>query len=73
MEEFMIADAEAVDGRKNFIIIVLKEKLQMKELTKELKTYMKTYTYIDATKNTDKLIKRLRSVWLNQKTYHSVC
>ena len=69
----MIADAEAVDGRENFIIIVLKEKLQMKELTKELKTYMKTYTYIDATKNTDKLIKRLRSVWLNQKTYHSVC
>ena len=27
MEEFMIADAEAVDGRKNFIILILKDKL----------------------------------------------
>ena len=60
MEEFMIADAEAVNGRKNFIIIVLKEKLKIKDLRRELRTYMRTYTYIDATKNTDKLIKRLR-------------
>ena len=60
MEEFMIADAEAVNGRKNFIVLVLKERLQMKELTKELRTYMKTYTYIDATRNIDKLMKRLR-------------
>ena len=60
MDEFMIADAEAVDGRKNFIILILKEKLNMKDLPRELRTYMRTYTYIDATKNTDKLIKRLR-------------
>ena len=60
MEEFMIADAEAVDGRKNFIILILKEKLGRKELTKELKTYMRMYTYIDATKNVDQAAKRLR-------------
>ena len=60
MEEFIIADAEAVNGRKNFIIIVLKDKLKIKDLPWELKTYMRTYTYIDATKNTEKLIKRLR-------------
>ena len=56
----MIADAEAVIGRKNFIIIVLKDKLKMKELIPELKTYMRTYTHIKASKNTNKLTKRLR-------------
>ena len=60
MEEFMIADNEAVNGRKNFIIIILKEKIPKKELPKELRTYMKTYTYIDATKNIQQLEKRLR-------------
>ena len=53
MEEFMIADNEAVNGRKNFIIIVLKEKIPKKDLTKELRTYLRTHTYIDGTKNTD--------------------
>ena len=56
----MIADNEAVNGRKNFIIIILKEKIPKKELTKELRTYMKTYTYIDATKNIKQIEKRLR-------------
>ena len=56
----MIADTEAVSGRKNFIIMILKDKLQMKELTPELKTYVRTYTYIKATKKTNKLMKRIR-------------
>ena len=56
----MIADNEAVNGRKNFIILILKEKIPKKELTKELRTYMNTYTYIDATKNIQQLEKRLR-------------
>ena len=60
----MIADAEAVNGRKNFIIIILKDKLNDKELTKELKTYLRTYTYIDGTKNTKQIPQRLRSVHL---------
>ena len=60
MEEFMIADAEAVGGRKNFIILILKDKFKHKELTPELRTYIRTYTYIKAIKNTDKLMKRIR-------------
>ena len=57
----MIADAEAVEGRKNFIIIILIERIPMDELPRELRTYMRTYTYIDATKNKDQVTKRLRS------------
>ena len=56
----MIADAEAVNGRKNFIIIVLKEKIPRKELTKEMRTYLRMHTYIDGTKNKDQIEKRLR-------------
>ena len=56
----MIADAEAVSGRKNLIIMVIKDKLTMKELTPELRTYVRTYTYIKATKKTDELMKRIR-------------
>ena len=58
----MIADAEAVCGRKNFIIIILIENIPTNKLPRELRTYLRTYTYIDATKNIDKLMKRLRSV-----------
>ena len=62
MEEFFIADSEAVCGRRNLIIMVLKDKLEPHEVTKELRTYMKTYTYIDVTKDTDLLMKKIRSV-----------
>ena len=58
----MIADAEAVCGRKNFIIIILTENIPTNKMPRELRTYMRTYTYIDATKNIDKVMKRLRSV-----------
>ena len=60
MEEFMIADTEAVTGRKNLIIMVIKDKLTMEELTPELRTYVRTYTYIKATKKTNKWMKRIR-------------
>ena len=60
MEEFFIADSEAVGGRKNLIIMVLKDKLQPHDLTRELKTYIKTYTYIDVTGDTELLMKKLR-------------
>ena len=60
MEEFFIADSEAVGGRKNLIIMVLKDKLKPRELTRELKTYMKTYTYIEVTRDTDLLMEKLR-------------
>ena len=60
MEEFRIADAEAFRDRKNFIILILKDKIQNKDLTPELRTYVRTYTYIKAKKNTDKLMKQIR-------------
>ena len=44
MEEFRIADAEAFRDRKNFIILILKDKIQNKDLTPELRTYVWTYT-----------------------------
>ena len=69
MEEFMIADAEAVSGRKDFIILVVKDKLKWNELTRELKTYVGTYTYINATKNMEKLIKRIR-YFMSFNWYH---
>lgn len=61
MEEFIIADHEAVNGRKNFIIIILKDKLEMKGLRREVKTYLRTHTYIDGTKNPNQVPQRLRS------------
>ena len=61
MEEFMIADSEAVvSGGKDFIIFVLKDKLNMKELTPELKSYIGTFTWIKTTNKTNKLMKRIR-------------
>ena len=62
MEEFFIADSEAVGGRKNLIIMVLKDKLEPHELTRELRTYMRKYTYIDVTRDNDLLMKKLRQV-----------
>ncbi len=68
MEEFIIADHEAVNGRKNFIIIILKEKLEMKGLWKEVKLYLETHTYIDGTKRDTEIPDRLRWIffWLPQ-------
>ena len=51
-------------GRKNLIMMVLKDELKPHELTRELKTYIKTYTYIDVTRDTDFLMKKLRRVML---------
>ena len=62
MEEFFIADSESVGGRKNLIIMILKDKLEPHEVTRELRTYVKTYTYIDVTKDTDLLMKKIRCV-----------
>ncbi len=56
----MIADHEAVNGRKNFIIIILKDKLNMNGLRREVKTYLQMHTYIDGTNNTDTIPARLR-------------
>lgn len=61
MEEFIIAHNEAVDNRRrNFMIIILREKLDMAGLRKDLKLYLQTNTYIDATKSTKQTAERLR-------------
>ena len=62
MVEFRVAMVEAVNRRKNFIIIILKDKLTLDELPTELRLYMKTHTYIDGTENTDMIEKILRLV-----------
>ncbi len=56
----MIADHEAVNGRKNFMIIILKERLNKQNLRREVKTYLQTHTYIDGTKHPEQVPKRLR-------------
>ncbi len=56
----MITDHEAVNGRDNFIIIILKEKLNKQGLSREVKTYLNTHTYIDGTKHPEQVPKRLR-------------
>lgn len=61
----MIADHEAVNGRKNFLVILLKEKLHMKGLREEVKTYLQTHTYVDATKHSAQVAERLRYTLYN--------
>ena len=43
MEEFMIADAQMVNGRKDFLIVILKERMNMDKLPPELRTYLSEY------------------------------
>ncbi len=58
----MMADCEAVNGRKNFIILILKDKLPMKGLRRDVKTYLQAHTYIDGTKHPEQIPQRLRYV-----------
>ena len=60
MEEFRLADNEVQNGRKNYIIILLKDNLSINQLPIEMKPYIRSHSYIDATKNTDLAMKRLR-------------
>ena len=64
MGEFLIAHSTVVIERKKPVIIILKEKLQMMELPKEIRVYIQTRrsSIIDATANTSNLMKTLRSV-----------
>ena len=52
-----MAHLEAVEGRHRFIILIMLEDIDVKDLPDEMQKYVKTYTYIDATKlNNDKEI-----------------
>ncbi len=50
MEEFKIAYHQVVNGEKKYLIPVLLEPLDIDALPRDLQTYLRTYTYIDATK-----------------------
>ena len=49
-EEFSQGHLEAVEGRHRFIILIMLEDIDVKDLPDEMQKYVKTYTYIDATK-----------------------
>ena len=52
---------EAVEGRHRFIILIMVDDIPVKDLPDEMQKYVKTYTYIDATKlNNDKDIELFR-------------
>ena len=60
MWDFKSADTEAVKGRKNYILLVFKERLAMNELTPEMRTYVKLRLCIHHSNNIDKLTARIR-------------
>ena len=61
-----MADSLVAGGRKQLIVIILKEKLKQKDIPKEFRKYlMLKNIYIDGTKNTDQLQDRLRLMRLD--------
>ena len=57
MWEFKSADVEALKRKMTYIIIVLKDKLKLDDLTPELKTY---YRLNQSSANIDKITARIR-------------
>ena len=45
MEAFMIAHDRVINGRKDFLIIILKEKMNLDNLPAELRTYLRKLKY----------------------------
>ena len=45
MEAFLIAHHRVVNGRKDLLIIILKEKMNLDNLPPELKTYLRMYLF----------------------------
>ncbi len=61
MLEFSLAYSEAMKHTKTkYIIVILKEKLEMKTLRKDMKMFLTTHNYIDATKKLEQVPERLR-------------
>ena len=59
MWSFKLIDAEVLK-RKDFILIVFKEKLKMSELPHELQTYYKLNLYVGPDENVDRLSAKIR-------------
>lgn len=55
MFEFECAHLRMVQGDKKFLIAVLLEPLDNDALPRDLQMYLRTYTYIDATNQKEKL------------------
>ncbi len=63
MEEFHQAYHEVMEGRLNYLVVVLLQRPMAHDLPPELDTYLKTYTYIDAQKaplDVNTIRKRIR-------------
>ena len=61
--EFTHAYDIVLEGRTDYIVVVLLEDVPQKALTEELKVYLKTYTYIDAreyAKDIEMIRKKIR-------------
>ena len=50
MEEFRLAHNKMIEENKKYLIVILLESLDMDALPRDLQMYLRTYTYIDATK-----------------------
>ena len=48
MQEFFIAHHKVMNDKPNYLIPVLMEDLNIDELPRDLQTYLRTHTYIDA-------------------------
>ena len=58
---FHIAQCEALEPfRRNFIILVLKDKLHLNEFPREIRYYVKQNTHIDVTDESDGFLEMLR-------------
>ena len=63
MEAFHIAECEALEPfRRNFIILVLKDKLHLNEFPRDIRYYIKQNTHIDVTDGSGGLLEILRCV-----------
>ena len=59
MWDFKYADTEALK-RKNYILLVFKERIAMSELPPEMRTYVKLRLSIQHSDNIKKLAKRIK-------------
>ena len=61
MEEFRMAHHIMVNENKKYIVAILVEPLDVDALPQDLRMYLRTYTYIDATKIPRDMTRYVRS------------
>ena len=64
LNEFRLADADALNKKKNHIILVFKEKLTANELTPEILTYKTMGLCIEHLQSPEEIAARIRQVSL---------